>query len=61
MRIRIAGELHDGVMQQITALGLMLGTGKRQVELDAKATMADVQLGDACNLSARLRLMPEEL
>jgi signal transduction histidine kinase len=42
-RIRIAGELHDGVMQQISALGLMLGTGKRQSESNAKATMADVQ------------------
>jgi signal transduction histidine kinase len=42
-RIRIAGELHDGFMQQITTLSLMLGTGKRQVESDAKATMAEVQ------------------
>jgi signal transduction histidine kinase len=42
-RIRIAGELHDGVMQQISALSLKLGTGKRQSESDAKATMADVQ------------------
>jgi signal transduction histidine kinase/ligand-binding sensor domain-containing protein len=42
-RTRIAGELHDGVMQQISALSLMLGTGKRQAEADAKQTMADVQ------------------
>ena len=42
-RTRIAGELHDGVMQQISALSLMLGTGKRQAEADAKKTMADVQ------------------
>jgi signal transduction histidine kinase/ligand-binding sensor domain-containing protein len=42
-RTRIAGELHDGVMQQISALSLVLGTGKRQPEADAKKTMADVQ------------------
>jgi signal transduction histidine kinase/ligand-binding sensor domain-containing protein len=42
-RTRIAGELHDGVMQQISALTLMLGTGRRQPEADAKQTMADVQ------------------
>jgi len=42
-RTRIAGELHDGVMQQISALSLMLGTGMRQAEADAKKTMAEVQ------------------
>ena len=42
-RTRIAGELHDGVMQQISALSLVLGTGKRQPEAEAKKTMADVQ------------------
>jgi len=42
-RTRIAGELHDGVMQQISALSLVLGTGKRQPEIEAKRTMADVQ------------------
>jgi signal transduction histidine kinase len=31
------------VMQQISALSLVLGTGKRQPEADAKQTMADVQ------------------
>jgi len=30
-------------MQQISALSLVLGTGKRQPEADAKKTMADVQ------------------
>src|SRR5262249_1202661 len=29
-RTRIAGELHDSVMQQITALSLVLGTAKRK-------------------------------
>jgi len=42
-RMRIASELHDGVMQQISALSLVLGTGKRQPEAEAKKAMADVQ------------------
>jgi signal transduction histidine kinase/ligand-binding sensor domain-containing protein len=44
-RIRIAGELHDGVMQQISALSLMLGTARRQIpsELEAKAAVGEVQ------------------
>src|SRR6185295_7232740 len=45
-RMRIAGELHDGVMQQISALSLMLGTARRQIpsELEAKAAVGEVQL-----------------
>jgi signal transduction histidine kinase len=44
-RMRIAGELHDGVMQQISAYVLLLGTAKRRmkVDLDAKADVASVQ------------------
>jgi signal transduction histidine kinase/ligand-binding sensor domain-containing protein len=44
-RTRIAGELHDGVMQQISALSLMLGTAKRKIhsDLEAKAEIGDVQ------------------
>ena len=44
-RMRIAGELHDGVMQQISAYVLLLGTAKRhmKVDLDAKAQVASVQ------------------
>ena len=44
-RMRIAGELHDGVMQQISAVVLLLGTAKRRmkVDLDAKADVASVQ------------------
>jgi signal transduction histidine kinase/ligand-binding sensor domain-containing protein len=42
-RMRIAGELHDGVMQQISALSLVLGTGRRRPEADARKTMAEVQ------------------
>ena len=44
-RMRIAGELHDGVMQQISAFVLLLGTAKRRmkVDLDAIADVASVQ------------------
>ena len=36
-RIRISGELHDGVLQQITSLTLRLGTVKREVPPESKA------------------------
>jgi signal transduction histidine kinase len=36
-RTRIAGELHDSVMQQITALSLVLGTAKRKMLADSEA------------------------
>jgi len=44
-RTRIAGELHDGVMQQISALSLMLGTARRKIpsDLEVKAEIRDVQ------------------
>ena len=44
-RMRISGELHDGVLQQITSLTLRLGKVKRQVPPDseANATVAGVQ------------------
>jgi signal transduction histidine kinase/ligand-binding sensor domain-containing protein len=44
-RIRIAGELHDGVMQQMLAVTMMLGTAKRRIpdESDAKATIDKAQ------------------
>ncbi|HME36499.1 MAG TPA: two-component regulator propeller domain-containing protein [Candidatus Sulfotelmatobacter sp.] len=44
-RMRISGELHDGVLQQITSLSLRLGTAKRQVPPDsqAKATLSGLQ------------------
>ena len=29
-RVRIAGELHDGVMQEMLAATMMLGTAKRR-------------------------------
>jgi signal transduction histidine kinase/ligand-binding sensor domain-containing protein len=37
-RIRIAGELHDGVMQQMLAVTMMLGTAKRRIADNAEAT-----------------------
>ena len=37
-RVRISGELHDGVLQQITSLTLRLGKVKRQVPTDSEAT-----------------------
>ncbi len=44
-RIRIAGELHDGVIQNMSAATLMLGTAKRGIQdsSDAKATIDKVQ------------------
>src|SRR5271166_6533371 len=36
-RMRIAGDLHDGVLQQITSLTLRLGSVKRQVPPDSEA------------------------
>src|SRR4029434_9909974 len=44
-RIRIAGELHDGVMQQMLAVTMRLGTAKRRIanESEAKATIDKVQ------------------
>ena len=36
-RIRIAGELHDGVMQEMLAVTMMLGTAKRRIPDDAEA------------------------
>jgi signal transduction histidine kinase len=44
-RIRIAGELHDGVMQQMLAVTMMLGTTKRKIagNADAQASIDKVQ------------------
>jgi signal transduction histidine kinase len=44
-RIRIAGELHDGVMQEMLAATMMLGTAKRRIPAgsDATATIDKVQ------------------
>jgi signal transduction histidine kinase/ligand-binding sensor domain-containing protein len=44
-RIRIAGELHDGVMQQMLAVTMMLGSAKRRItgNPDVTATIDRVQ------------------
>ena len=44
-RMRIAGELHDGVMQEMLAATMMLGTAKRRAagSADAQATIDKVQ------------------
>jgi signal transduction histidine kinase len=44
-RTRIAGDLHDSVMQQISALSLVLGTAKRKMTGDSEARelVVDVQ------------------
>jgi len=45
-RIRIAGELHDGVMQQMLALTMMLGTAKRKIAsnpTEAEASIEKIQ------------------
>src|SRR5262245_55302810 len=44
-RIRIAGELHDGVMQQMLAVTMMLGTAKRKIagNADAQASIDKIQ------------------
>ena len=43
-RVRIAGELHDGVLQQITSLTLRLAKVKRQVPPDSDATATVIGL-----------------
>ena len=44
-RIRIAGELHDGVMQEMLAVTMMLGTAKRRMtdNSEARATIDKAQ------------------
>jgi len=44
-RSRIAGELHDGIVQQMTTVNLLLGAAKRQVPPDSrpKATIDEAQ------------------
>ena len=44
-RIRIAGELHDGVMQEMLAVAMMLGSAKRRIpdNSEAKATIDKAQ------------------
>jgi PAS domain S-box-containing protein len=61
-RIRIAGELHDGVLQQITTLTLRLGAAKLTLPPDseAKATIKDLQ-GEFVRVGAEIRHLSHEL
>jgi signal transduction histidine kinase/ligand-binding sensor domain-containing protein len=61
-RMRISGELHDGVLQQITSLTLRLGTVKYQVPPDseAKATINCLQQ-DLINIGTDIRQLSHEL
>jgi signal transduction histidine kinase/ligand-binding sensor domain-containing protein len=61
-RMRISGELHDGVLQQITSLTLRLGKVRRQVPPDseAKATVSGLQQ-DLIKIGADIRHLSHEL
>ncbi len=61
-RMRIAGDLHDGVLQQITSLTLKLGMVKRQVPPDseAKATLSGLQQ-KLIQIGADIRHLSHEL
>jgi signal transduction histidine kinase len=61
-RTRIAGELHDGVMQEMLAVTMMLGTAKRRIPDDAegKATIDKAQQ-KLIQLGADLRQLSHEL
>jgi signal transduction histidine kinase len=61
-RTRIAGELHDGVVQQISALTLMLGTARRKMhsDLEAKAEIGDVQK-KLIHMGAEVRQLSHDL
>ncbi len=61
-RMRIAGDLHDGVLQQITSLVLRLGMVKRQVPPDseAKATVSGLQQ-ELIRIGSDIRHLSHEL
>src|SRR5208283_5783288 len=61
-RMRIFGELHDGVLQQITSLTLRLGIVKYQVPPDskAKATISGLQQ-ELIQIGTEIRHLSHEL
>jgi len=61
-RMRISGELHDGVLQQITSLSLRLGTVKYQIPPDseAKDTINCLQ-GELIHIGTGIRHLSHEL
>jgi signal transduction histidine kinase len=61
-RMRIAGELHDGVLQQITSLTLELGTVKYQVPPDSPAKTAVIGLQEKLiKIGTEVRHLSHEL
>ena len=61
-RIRIAGELHDGVLQRITSLSLRLGTATLGLPPDSepKAEVREVE-NDLIQVGAEIRQLSHEL
>jgi len=61
-RMRISGELHDGVLQQITSLALRLGKVRRQAppESEDKATVSALQ-EDLIQIGTDIRHISHEL
>ena len=61
-RMRISGELHDGVLQQITSLALRLGKVRRQAppESEDKATVSALQQ-DLIQIGTDIRHISHEL
>jgi len=60
--MRIAGELHDGVMQEMLAATMMLGTAKRRAaaNAEAQATIDKVQQ-KLIQVGSDIRLLSHEL
>jgi signal transduction histidine kinase len=61
-RMRIAGELHDSVMQEMLAVTMILGTAKRRIPdgSDAK-TKVDTAQEKLINLGAEIRRLSHDL
>jgi signal transduction histidine kinase/ligand-binding sensor domain-containing protein len=61
-RMRIAGELHDGVLQQLTSLTLRLGAVKQQIPLhsEAKANVRELQQ-ELIQMGKEIRHLSHEL
>jgi len=61
-RIRIAGELHDGVMQQMLAMTMMLGTAKRRIAADSEARPTLDKISDKLvEVGSEIRRMSHDL
>jgi signal transduction histidine kinase len=60
-RSRIAGELHDGVLQQITSLSLLLGSVKRQPDSEAKAAKISELQKKLMQVGTDIRRLSHEL